>query len=123
MRVYLIVEINVTSPLQNPLPFDRPPVFSKSIRRCVRRVRMEPESDGAYHFRARSFTRRNGVVHHCRVNPDTGFVWCSCKDFLFRHADESPTIWNGRVCKHLRRAIRTVRRVERDNGFTDSDTP
>jgi hypothetical protein len=79
----------------------------------VRRVRLEPTEDGTYLFRARSFSRQNGVVYRCRVNPVTGAVWCNCGDFQFRHAPEEPTYWCGRVCKHLERAKRTVRQAER----------
>ena len=83
-----------------------------TIRRCVRRVQMAPLPDGTYLFRARSFSRRRGLVHRCRVNPQSGFVWCTCRDFQFRHAADAPTYWSGHVCKHLERAKRTVRLAE-----------
>ncbi|MGV3615412.1 MAG: hypothetical protein ACO1SV_08785 [Fimbriimonas sp.] len=106
----------MTQPFQLVLPFDgrRKAVVSKSIRRCVRRVHLDPLPDGTYLFRARSFTRQRGSVYRCRVNPTTGFVWCNCRDFQFRHAGDEPTYWSGHVCKHLERAKRTVRQVERD---------
>jgi hypothetical protein len=69
--------------------------------------------DGTYLFRARSFSRKNGVVYRCRVNPLTGALWCNCGDFQYRKAAEEPTYWHGRVCKHLERAKRTVRDAER----------
>lgn len=74
---------------------------------------MEPTEDGTYLFRARSFSRQNGQVYRCRVNPVTGAVWCNCGDFQFRKASEDPTYWHGSVCKHLERAKRTVREAER----------
>jgi hypothetical protein len=69
--------------------------------------------DGTYLFRARSFSRKRGQVYRCRVNPVTGYVYCNCKDFMYRHAPFAPSYWGGHVCKHLQRAIRTVRGVER----------
>jgi hypothetical protein len=75
---------------------------------------LDPLPDGTYLFRARSFTRQRGGVYRCRVNPHSGYVWCTCRDFQFRHAPEHPSYWSGRVCKHLERAIRTVRMVERN---------
>lgn len=71
--------------------------------------------DGTYLFRARSFSRRRGQIYRCRVNPVTGYVYCNCKDFMFRHAADDPSYWGGHVCKHLRRAIRTVRKLEREH--------
>ncbi len=108
----------MTTPLQLVLPFDgrRKAVVPKTIRRCVRRVQLDPMPDGTYLFRARSFTRQRGSVYRCRVNPQTGFVYCTCRDFQFRRAAESPSFWGGRVCKHLERAIRTIRRHEREVG-------
>jgi len=111
----------VTTPLQLTLPFDgrRTAVAPKVIRRCVRRVRLEPYSDGTYVFRARSFSRERGRVYRCRVNPNTGQVWCSCKDFMFRRAQDGPTFHSGKVCKHLERAIRTVRMAERQRQWQE----
>ena len=83
------------------------------IRRRVLRTQMAPTKEGAYLFRARSFTRFRGRVHRLSVNPRTGRVWCSCPDFQYRKRLEHPTFFGGPMCKHLRRAIRTVRSAER----------
>jgi len=115
VRVYMFVGRDVTESLQMALPFEgRERLAVKPIRRCVRRVQLDPNPDGTYVFRARSFSRRQGVVYRCRVNPRTGIVWCSCRDFLYRHYHTHPSYSQGEVCKHLRRAIRTVRKVERE---------
>jgi len=102
---------------QPSLPFMAPPRLHASdrlpIRRCVRRVRLEPDPDGTYVFRARSFTRERGRVYRCRVNPATGEVWCGCRDFEFRKAPMNPTLFSGPLCKHLERAARTVQQAER----------
>lgn len=106
----------MTTPYQLTLPFDgkRKAVAPKEIRRCVRRVHLDPMPDGTYLFRARSFSRQKGQVYRCRVNPHTGYVWCNCRDFMYRRGPEHPTYWSGPLCKHLRRAIRTVHKVERE---------
>ncbi len=85
----------------------------KPIKRCVRRVRMEPDTDGTYVFRARSFSREKGRVYRCRVNPRSGEVWCGCRDFEFRKGPMHPTLSSGALCKHLERAVRTVQKAER----------
>ena len=85
----------------------------KPIKQCVRRVRMEPDLDGTYTFRARSFTREKGRVYRCKVNPITGHVWCGCRDFEFRKGPMNPTLFSGPLCKHLERAARTVQQAER----------
>ena len=74
---------------------------------------MEPDADGTYVFRARSFTREKGRVYRCRLNPRTGEVWCGCRDFEFRKGLMHPTLFSGPLCKHLERAARTVRHAER----------
>lgn len=111
----------MTPAFQFVLPFDgvRKVVATRSIRRCVRRVRLDPSEDGTYLFRARSFSRQRGTVYTCRVNPRTGFIWCNCPDFQFRKASEEPTYWRGPVCKHLERAKRTVRQAERERVASD----
>ena len=75
---------------------------------------MEPDADGTYVFRARSFSREKGRVYRCTVNPRDGHVWCGCRDFEFRKAPMRPTLFSGPLCKHLERAARTVRQVERE---------
>lgn len=99
------------------LPHMAPPRLHASdrspIKRCVRRVRMEPDADGTYTFRARSFSRERGRIYRCRVNPQTGYVWCGCRDFEFRKAPFHPTLEGGPLCKHLERAAQTVRKAER----------
>ena|SRR5947209_8614831 len=84
------------------------------IRRRVYRVRLEPFEDGSYLFKARSFTRPKGTIHRCRVNPETGLVNCTCADFYYRKSQSHPTYYGGDVCKHLKRAIRTIHQVERE---------
>lgn len=101
--------------LQKTLPFEELRRLPKRpLRRRVFRLHLDPLEDGTYVFKARSFTRARGLTYRCRVNPRTGYVWCSCRDFRFRKDSLHPTMWNGPVCKHLERAIRTVRKVERE---------
>lgn len=101
--------------LQLVLPLEpRRAAPAKPIRRRVFRLHLDPSADGTYTFRARSFTRRKGRAYRCRVNPATGFVWCNCKDFTFRKAPQNPSYFDGSVCKHLERAMRTVRKLERE---------
>ena len=88
------------------------------IRRCVRRVSLEPDGEGTYTFRARSFTRARGRVYRCKVNPRTGRVWCGCRDFEFRKAPFEPTLTSGPLCKHLERAARTVRKAVRRSAIS-----
>lgn len=102
------VEVQMALPLD--LKEARP---AKTIRRRVHRVRLEPNGLGFYVFRARSFTRRRGWVYRCGVNPTSGEVWCTCRDFRYRKRWQHPSYSYGSVCKHLERAIKTVRRVER----------
>lgn len=99
-----------------PLEMKKAPK-SRTFRRCVRRVRLEPDAVGTYTFRARSFTREKGRVYRCRVNPRTGFVWCNCRDFTYRKAPQMPTYEHGPLCKHLERAVRTIRGVEKTRGW------
>ena len=107
----------MSSSVQPTLPFMAPPRLHASdrepIKRCVRRVRLEPDPDGTYTFRARSFSRKKGRVDRCTANPRTGEVWCGCRDFEFRKGPMRPTLWSGPLCKHLERAARTVRQAER----------
>jgi hypothetical protein len=102
---------------QPSLPYMAPPRLHasdrKPIKRCVRRVRMEPDPDGTYVFRARSFSRERGRVYRCTVNPRDGHVWCGCRDFEFRKGPLHPSLYSGPLCKHLERAARTVRQAER----------
>ena len=96
--------------MQPMLPFPRDGSLPKlRIRRRVYRPKLEPLADGAYVFAAKSFSLPIGVTYRCVVNPTTGYVWCSCRDFGFRKDKFDPTYWEGSVCKHLRRAIRTVK--------------
>lgn len=100
--------------LQLSLPFEVPRRDPKApFRRCVRRVRLAPDAYGTYTFRARSFTHRKGI-HRLRVNPTTGYVSCTCKDFRFRRGPFEPTYFGGDLCKHLQRAVRTVRKLQRE---------
>ena len=85
------------------------------IKRCVRRVSLDPDVEGTYTFRARSFSRARGRVYRCKVNPRTGYVWCGCRDFEFRRSPMNPTLFSGPLCKHLERAARTVQKAERRN--------
>ena len=100
---------------QLSLPFE--PVTKRKqppIRRRVFRLQLEPFGDGTYLFKARSFTRRKGRAYRVRVNPRSGFVWCTCRDFHYRKEGLHPTYDEGPYCKHLQRAVRTVRKVERE---------
>lgn len=100
--------------MQFRLPFPRDGTSPKlKLRRRVFRLNQEPKPDGSYLFKAKSFSSLYGVEHRCRVNPRTGYVTCSCRDFKFRMERFHPNYWEGPVCKHLRRAIRTVRKLER----------
>jgi hypothetical protein len=100
--------------LQLSLPFEAPKREPKApLRRRVFRVRLEPNADGTYFFKARSFTHRKGA-HRLRVNPVTGFVSCTCKDFRYRRQNLEPTYFGGEVCKHLTRALKTVRKLQRE---------
>lgn len=101
--------------LQKLLPFEelkRAP--KRPLRRRVFRLHLDPLEDGTYLFRARSFSRRKGLIYRLRVNPVTGYVWCSCRDFKFRKDSLHPTMWYGPVCKHLERAVRTVKKVRKE---------
>lgn len=100
--------------LQFSLPFE-PSVRRKQspLRRRVFRLQLDPSADGTYFFKARSFSRLKGKSYRLRVNPRTGEVWCSCRDFMYRKGPEHPSFWHGPLCKHLQRAIRTVKKVER----------
>ena len=98
---------------QFELPFGDLKERGGAIRRRVFRVHLEPLPDGTYVFNAKSFSRQDGLAYRCYVNPLTGRVSCSCKDFQFRKDRALPTMASGHVCKHLKRAIRTVRRLGR----------
>jgi hypothetical protein len=78
------------------------------IRRRVFRVQIEPAADGTYIFTAHSFTKQRRS-YTCLVNPSTRQVHCTCRDFA--RLLPAPTYLTGRLCKHLDRAVRTVRRV------------
>ena len=80
------------------------------IRRRVFRVQIEPAADGTYIFTAHSFTNLQRS-YTCHVNPSTRQVHCTCWDFA--RLLPAPTYLTGRLCKHLERAVRTVRRVQR----------
>ena len=99
--------------MQPALPFEPPEPEPKTFRRRVYRLALQPLGDGSYLFKAKSFTSRIGVSYRCRVNPKTGFVWCSCRDFKFRKDRAWPNYWEGPFCKHLKRAVKTVRKLER----------
>lgn len=105
----------MTRELQLSLPFE--PMEKRRaapLRRRVFRLQLEPFEDGTYVFKARSFTRRKGRVYRLRVNPHSGYVWCSCRDFHYRRERENPTFWHGPYCKHLQRAVRTVMKIEKE---------
>jgi hypothetical protein len=104
--------------MQFELPFDKPKTTRAPIRRRVYRVRLEPFEDGTYLFKARSFSISKGKIHRCRVNPETGMVSCTCADFYYRKSQLHPTYYGGDVCKHLKRAIRTIHKVDRDEHHT-----
>ncbi len=78
------------------------------IRRRVYRVRLAPTPDGTYYFRSHSFTSRRGPLYRITINPRVGYATCSCPDYRYRRAEGTG------VCKHLRRALATVARAERD---------
>ena len=99
--------------MQPSLPFEPRGRTKQPLRRRVFRLRLEPFEDGTYLFKARSFTRKKGRSYRVRVNPQTGFVWCSCRDFHYRRQFLSPNYWDGPFCKHLARAVKTVRKVEK----------
>lgn len=79
------------------------------IRRRVFRVHSLPLADGTYIFTAHSFSRP-GKSYTCLVNPHTKLVHCTCRDYA--RLSVTPTFLTGRLCKHLERAVRTVRRIE-----------
>ena len=94
--------------IQLPLPLLGIAKVPEPIRRRVYRVRSAPAMDGTYYFRSHSFSSRRGSMYRIAVNPRTGRATCTCPDFKYRHAHEG-----GGVCKHLRRALRTVAKAER----------
>lgn len=99
--------------MQPSLPF---PEFKEPrgpIRRRVYRLRPDPLPSGAYVFKAKSFSRRVGLAYRCYVNPKTGSIYCSCRDFKFRKGRVAATYPAGPACKHLQRAIRTVKRLQK----------
>lgn len=98
--------------IQLPLPLlgvSGPPA---PIRRRVYRVRLSPSADGTYTFRSHSFTSRRGPVYRIAVNARTGCATCTCPDYKYRHA--YGTNPGTGVCKHIRRAFRTVRQAEQN---------
>ena len=99
--------------LQPTLPFEPVRATAKAIRRRVFRRPMAPAEDGTYTFRARSFSRKGGRAYRVLVNPQSGHISCNCPDFTYRKATIGSTYFGGAVCKHLERAIRTVRKVEK----------
>ena len=100
--------------MQPTLPFPRDgSVPMRRFRRRVHRLVLDPLPDGSYIFKTKSFTRETGTSYRCRINPHTGYVWCSCRDFKYRRDRWKPNYWDGPVCKHLKRAIRTVRRLQK----------
>ncbi|RYG44828.1 hypothetical protein EON79_14065 [bacterium] len=103
----------MVKPLQPALPFEPMRATAKSIRRRVFRWPMHPAEDGTYTFRARSFSRQGGRAYRVMVNPHSGHVSCQCPDFTYRKSALGSTYFGGQVCKHLERAIRTVRKVEK----------
>ncbi|CAN5525725.1 hypothetical protein BH11ARM2_BH11ARM2_01710 [soil metagenome] len=103
----------MVQPVQFTLPFEPSRATAKTIRRRVFRRPLEPAADGTYIFKARPFTHRHGRAYRVLVNPHSGHVSCTCPDFKYRKAVLGSTYFGGAVCKHLARAIRTVRKVER----------
>lgn len=99
--------------MQFKLPFKEIEEPKGPIRRRVYRTRLEPLPDGTYVFKAKSFSRRSGLAYRCFVNPETGRVSCTCRDFRYRKDRWIPTMAGGPVCKHLKRAIRTVKRLRK----------
>lgn len=97
--------------LQAILPFKEFSLPREPIRRRVYRVCLDPLPDGTYVFKAKSFSRRCGPSYKCHVNPRTGFVFCTCRDFQYRRGRWMPTYEHGPFCKHLRRAVRTVKKL------------
>jgi hypothetical protein len=112
--VYYFVEKRVRRDLQLQLPFEPYVVRKQPLRRRVFRLQLAPFADGSYLFKARSFSRKKGRSYRLRVNPQTGYVWCSCRDFHYRKEGLRPNYWDGPFCKHLARAVKTVRKVERE---------
>jgi hypothetical protein len=80
------------------------------IRRRVFRAQLDPAVDGTYIFTAHSFSRRDRS-YVCLVNPVSRHVHCTCPEFSRLRV--RPTYLTGRLCKHLERAVRTVRRLSR----------
>ncbi len=103
--------------MQFSLPFPRDGTAPSTFRRRVFRLELQPLSDGLYLFEAKSFSRENGAVYRCRVNPRTGYVWCSCRDFKYRKDRFEPNYFEGPFCKHLKRAVRTVRKLEKNKAY------
>ena len=96
--------------IQLPLPWLGVSNAPEPIRRRVYRVRLAPAPDGTYYFRSHSFSSRRGSIYRIAINPRTGRATCTCPDFKYRHSSE---VGGTGVCKHVRRAMRTVAKAER----------
>lgn len=79
------------------------------VRRTVRLS--EIVNDETVVFTTKSFTNTTAEdKYHPLVDLHTGAVSCDCPHFIYRLAKTQPTVSDGEKCKHLQRALETLRR-------------
>ncbi len=89
--------------------------MKKQYRRRVHRILPAPLGDGTFVFRSKSMTRDDGTLHHCTVNPQTGYVNCTCEAQRFAPGTSKFFITGEGHCKHLAKAIATVKAIYKNS--------